>query len=255
MRTRPAGCTGPGRAGRAPRRRSAPAARGRRRPAGAARPRARDLLGAGVAHDDLGAPPGVPRREVRRPHPDVHVQRLGDHARRLDGVRPRGRAAGAPPARDLARAGEHDGDVQRLVRQRCVESRELVGAGPPVDRQPRGRRGAGGRTEDPAGLEQGQVGHPAADVAPGRGQQAGQQGGAQQRFLVGQRVRQPQRPAPFVVGGQPEGVQGRDRRTGTTAPRRSPVPASARDTDRRVGEREPLVVARHHGRQHRRDRS
>ena len=76
-----------------------------------------------------------------------------DGADRVDRVRPTGLATPAPPAGVLALAGDGDGEVQRLVRQRLVEVVELAlgrAAVDAVDRRP----GSRVREGDGAGLEQ-----------------------------------------------------------------------------------------------------
>src|SRR5206468_11465297 len=114
-----------------------------------------------------------------------------DRAGRLDGVRPGGRAPGAPPAGGLGVAGEHRRHVPGLVRDDRLGGGELLVRGPALDAHLRRAGTTGDRVEDRAHLVEGEVAPAPTDVAAQRGEQRRQQRGAQQRLLVGERVGNP----------------------------------------------------------------
>src|SRR6185295_17687416 len=83
---------------------------------------------AGVADDsvvqpELGASPGMPWRLVTAANGQFGSGGPGQDAGRLDRVGPVGRASGPPPARTIARSGQHDGSVPGLIRQGRFEPR------------------------------------------------------------------------------------------------------------------------------------
>ena len=171
----------------------------------------------GAPHVQRGAPAGVPGRLGRRPHLEGQVVHRADRAGRLDRVGPGLGAPRAPPAGQLAVAGEDAGHPRRLVGQRGGERRELRLGGAPVggeDRRDAGRAGA--RQEHQAGLEQGGVGEAAADVPHEGAEQPGQQGRAQLRLVLAQRVRDLDRGAARVFRREHEAVRLRRRRERVT---------------------------------------
>src|SRR5205814_2337632 len=91
---------------------------------------------AGVAHDaavdhDPGAAARVPGRQVALAYLGLGTGRLDHGTGRLHGVGPVGGAARTPPAGRLDLAGQHGGDVPRLVGQGRLGGGE-VGVGGPV---------------------------------------------------------------------------------------------------------------------------
>ncbi|GMA85375.1 hypothetical protein GCM10025868_06250 [Angustibacter aerolatus] len=183
--------------------------------------RGRELAGVAdqraVRQRHPGAATGVPRGVPvgRDLQPDA--ERLGQPAHRGDGVGPVGGPARPPPAGRLALADEEHGRVQRLRRHGGLQLREHGGVRPGGGLGARRLRAVGGAgTEHPAHLEQREVAGAAGEVAPGRVAQRLQQGGAQQRRLLAERVREPQRPPAVVVVRQAQRVEParRDERVG-----------------------------------------
>ena len=125
---------------------------------------------AGVADDavvehELGATAGVPRRLVAAAHGQLGSGGPGQDAGGLDRVGPVGQASAPPPARAIARSGQHDGGVPRLIRQGRFERRQL-GIGRPVgDARARHGWSVRAREEYQSDLEQGEVTIAAAEVA------------------------------------------------------------------------------------------
>ena len=107
---------------------------------------------AGVADDavvqhELGASPGMPWRLVAAANGQLGSGSPGQDAGGLDRVGPVGQASGPPPARAIARSGQHDGSVPGLIRQGRFERRQLRIRRPVRDARPRHgveRPGAGG---------------------------------------------------------------------------------------------------------------
>ncbi len=142
-------------------------------------------------------------------------------------------AALAPPAAHLAVTAQGDGQTRRLRRDRGLELGQLRLRRPPVDRGPGRGDGRAGRPGHQAELEQRHVPVAAADVAPQHRQQRRQQRGPHLRLLLGERVREPQRPAPGIVGGAARTRRGPPaRRTGSSAP---PPPRGRRERPTRPG--------------------
>jgi hypothetical protein len=64
----------------------------------------------------LGAPTGMEWRVLVSGYLDGQSKRTPEGARRLDGIRPQLRPAGAPPAGVLPLSGKHDGHPAGLIR-------------------------------------------------------------------------------------------------------------------------------------------
>ena len=221
------------RRGRAPSRWCASAARARRRTAGCSSPAYPTTA---PSTSDRGAPARVPRRVLRRAHRDPvgrHAGRGERDPRRLDRVRPAGRRGPRPTSRPASTS-----PVSTAARCHGCVGHDRVRPPPssssdgrPVDAHaPAARPAARRGQEDHADLVQRQVALAAAEVAPQRAEQRRQQRRAQQRLLLGQRVGQPHRAAPRVVGGQPERVvhAGRDERVRQHLDVARPRPAPGR---------------------------
>ena len=161
---------------------------------------------------DLGvdgrAAPRMPGRVLVGADVEPHPADPADRAGRLDRVRPGRRAPLAPPAVKHTLPSQHGADPQRLVGQGGFQGGEFGHRGPAVHREDR-RRGRCPRPgpEDQADLEQRRVGEPPPHVPGQHPEQAGQQGRAQQRFVLAERVRHHYRGAAHVLGRQPEQVR------------------------------------------------
>ena len=161
---------------------------------------------------DLGvdgrAAPRMPGRVLVGADVEPHPAYPADRAGRLDRVRPGRRAPLAPPAVKHTLASQHRADPQRLVGQGRLQGGEFGHRGPAVHREDR-RRGRRPRPgpEDQADLEQRRVGEAPPDVPGQDPEQAGQQGRAQQRLVLAERVRHHYRVAAHVLGRQPEQVR------------------------------------------------
>ena len=207
----------------------------RARPAGAARRRARRP---GRRRPRSSAQrPGCHGAVLGRPAPSTLDAGLGggEHvAGGLDGVGPAGRAARRPTSRPArASPASTTATCRGWSGTRRVSAASSSSVGPPVDaqRRRRGRRRRAGGRPGRSRTAPGRAGR-GRGCARSVAEQAGQQRGAQQRLLLGQRVGQPHRRPARVVGGQAElrrASAGADERVGR-APRRSPASASARPT-------------------------
>jgi len=121
----------------------------------------------------------------------------------LDGVLPSGRSARAPPAGVLPVPGQHHAGPQRLGGKGGFHLGDLGHGRPTVHPRDGGHPlAAGTEPEHQSHLVQGQITEPAADVARQHPQQARQQGGAQERLVLAQRVGDPHRPAAHIIVGQ-----------------------------------------------------
>jgi hypothetical protein len=155
---------------------------------------------------DLGATTRVPRHPAGRRHLDLDTELVAQPADQPDRVRPAGRPPGAPPAGPLPLAGQHHGQVQRLLGESLEQLGQLRVGRPPVDAVDRRRAAVDGERHR-AGLEQRHSGGAAAEVAGSGPEQAGQQGRGVRRLLGRERVGQPDRVAQRVVDRQPHLVE------------------------------------------------
>ena len=164
-----------------------------------------DLL---VADEHPRAPARVPGHPLGSLDADLDAE-LGGHARGRPRRRPTSRRRGPAPHQPdgLALAAEDAGQEQRLHGQRVEQLAQLGLGRPPVHAVHR-RGSAVDRERDRAGLEQGDPGRTAAEVARGGVEDAGQQRGRVERLLRRQRVGQAYGVAQHVVVGQAEGVEG-----------------------------------------------
>ena len=130
---------------------------------------------------------------LTREHLPGRLDRVLEHGRR--GPRPTSRTArGRRPAPPRGAAAGRAGPPPAWPPPRASARGPRAGSAP-------GPWPSGPVQEHQAGLEQGDVGEAAADVAAEHPQQPGQQRGAHQRLLVPDRVDQPDRGAARVVGG------------------------------------------------------
>ncbi len=153
-----------------------------------------------VGHDgQLGAAARVPRPVLALADEQLGSGLAGHEPGGLDRVGPVGGAALAPPAGLLARPGEDDGDVPRLLRQHRVQSLQLRVGRAALHGEPHRDARLRGGAEDQTGLEERQVVAAAAVVAAQGAEEARQQRGSQRRLLVGERVDERDEPAGRVV--------------------------------------------------------
>ena len=149
-----------------------------------------------VADRERRTAAGVERRVLVGRDLDLGAERAAEHSRRLDRVRPRRTLGPAPTsrvARDARRGPRRSGRAGRAARRRARPASAASGRTPAGSV---GARRAAAAPEHRTGLEQRDVGQPAADVARQRSEQPGQQRRAKVRLGVGDRVRDPHRRHP-----------------------------------------------------------
>ena len=142
-----------------------------------------------TAERKLRAAAGMPRRDRHVAAVKAGPDRRRGALRERDDVRPVGRHSGAPPAGGTPVARHDGGDGLWLAGQRGLDRGKVVLARTMCDARA-GRHGVAAVEVDPSLLEQREVAHAAARVPGDRGEQPGQQRGAQVGVGLRQRVGQ-----------------------------------------------------------------